>query len=380
MGLNIRKKTTKRKSTKTKPVKKTVIPKKTLSYEERLSRFAQVTDSLEVYSNGDKLCVKNKTLGDAVKMGKRFGSPSAFGEAWLGYTFEKKGSKFNVAIKKMTLSTTDLGQSFTREQLMSGSSSWGEMAAYIVCTTLVMAKICPNLPVLYKYFWCPNCKFVNKAIKGKTVRPCLLVVNELADYDLKTFIKNKLHVWNPALVDNCVFQIAAGLYSLKKFYNMTHNDLHMGNVLVHEIPAGGYWHYKIDGKNYYIPNMGYLFVLWDFGMVHIPDKIKGQPEFYTVDDTPIPSETDIGRICSVMSDPLYTKRAKKYLGAKRHQLLGNIMKREKLQQPLEEILLEYFPGFHKKPKEEHIIDTYNMDYSKKQLRNAHSDELKYLVR
>ena len=55
--------------------------KKTLSYEDRKATFDTVTSSLETILSGDKLCVTNKKLGDAIAMQKRFGSPSAFGEA-----------------------------------------------------------------------------------------------------------------------------------------------------------------------------------------------------------------------------------------------------------------------------------------------------------
>lgn len=347
---------------------------KTLSYRERLVMFDVITDSLETVLSGDKLCVRNKNLGDAISMQKRFGSPSAFGEAWIGYTF-KNGYK--VAVKKMPLGKNDQIESYTERQLLSGDSAWAEMASYMVCTLLVMAKICPNLPVLYKYFWCPKCRFVNKAIKGKKERPCLLVVNELADGDLKSYMEKKIHIWNPTLVENCVFQMAAGLYALEKYYNMTHNDLHYGNVLVHEIAPGGYWHYKIDGKNYYVPNLGYLFVLWDLGMAHIPGKMKGRPEFYTLDATPIPSETDIGRICAVMFDVLRTKKAARYMGSQPHVLLSQIMRNERRQQSVKEILEKYFNQYRgRKPADDEIIDSYNMDVSKKTIRDAHPAELR----
>jgi len=347
---------------------------KTLSYSDRLMMFDIITSSLETVLSGDKLCVRNKNLGDAIQMQKRFGSPSAFGEAWIGFTF-KNG--FKVAVKKMPLGRNDQVESYTDEQLLSGDSAWSEMAAYMFCTLLVMAKICPNLPVLYKYFWCPKCKFVNKAIKGKKERPCLLVVNELADGDLKHYLEKKTHIWNAPLVDNCIFQVSAGLYALEKYYGMSHNDLHYGNVLVHEIAPGGFWHYKIDGKNYYVPNLGYLFVLWDLGMAHIPGKIKGRPEFYTMDSLPIPSETDIGRICAVMFDVLKGKKAKKYMGKTPHNMLSDIMRSERRQQSVKEVIETHFDIYRgKKPNDNEIIDSFNMDVSKKTIKEAHPAELR----
>ena len=229
---------------------------------------------------------------------------------------------------------------------------------------------------------CPKCKFVDKQIRGKKEKPCLLVVNELADGDLKTYLEKKIHIWHPELVTNCVFQICAGLYALEKFYDMTHNDLHYGNILVHEITPGGFWHYKIDGHNYYVPNLGYVFLLWDMGMAHIPGKIKGRPEFFTIDASPIPSETDIGHICAIMNDSLRRKKAQKYMGRRQHKLLGEIMKNEKRQQSVRDILDKYFRAYRTrvKPKDEEILDSFNMDVNKASLKASHPAELRRFIR
>jgi len=45
-----------------------------------------------------------------------------------------------------------------------------------------------------------------------------------------------------------------------------HSDSHDGNFLYKKIHPGGYFHYKINEKNYYIPNLGYIWVIWDFGV------------------------------------------------------------------------------------------------------------------
>ena len=72
---------------------------------------------------------------------------------------------------------------------------------------------------------------------------------------------------------NAYLQIFSALYALQKYFDISHHDLHWGNVLVHEIPAGGFWRYTIDGKVYDVPNLGFLFTLWDFGYARIPGKV-----------------------------------------------------------------------------------------------------------
>jgi hypothetical protein len=359
-------------------VKRINIMKKQFTHEERQQMFFDITDSLDAFLSGSKLCVSHKHLGNAVQIKNRFGSPSEYGEAWIGYTF-KNGYK--VAVKKMPLGEDDQFESYTNKQLLSGDSAWSEMASYMLSTILVMANICPNLPVLYKYFWCPKCHFVNKQITPKT-QPCLIVINELAEGDLKMYLEKKPQIWNHNLITNCLFQIAAGLYSLQKFYNLTHNDLHYGNVLVHEVQPGGFWHYLIDGKNYYIPNLGYVFVLWDFGMAHIPGKIRGSPEFSSMSASPLVKETDIGQIAVVMYDELTTPKARKYLGKRLPGILSLIIKNEKRKQSVKEILHKYFVDYRKSHNlaKSDIIDTFNMDIRVSSLRDAHPRELRKFLR
>jgi hypothetical protein len=45
-----------------------------------------------------------------------------------------------------------------------------------------------------------------------------------------------------------------------------HNDTHPGNFLYHNIKAGGFFHYNIFGVDYYLENIGFLWVIWDFDL------------------------------------------------------------------------------------------------------------------
>lgn len=66
---------------------------------------------------------------------------------------------------------------------------------------------------------------------------------------------------------NAFFQIFSALYVIQTKMNMFHNDLHWGNILVSvSNDKSGYWKYIINGITYYIPNCGFVFKLWDFGL------------------------------------------------------------------------------------------------------------------
>lgn len=133
---------------------------------------------------------------------------------------------------------------------------------------------------------------------------------------------------------------------------MRHNDLHAGNVLVHKIKPGGYFLYKINNKNYYVPNLGYVFLLWDFGMISIPGMIKGKFENKK-------NETDIARICSLMEHNL-----------KKHKstILKDVIILEG-QISLHDILHNYFYTEYSKVQN-NIKDSYNFDIPISQIKKA----------
>lgn len=85
-----------------------------------------------------------------------------------------------------------------------------------------------------------------------------------------TFCQNEnvsIEVWF-----NAYFQILAAIHVMQDTLGMAHADLHSDNILVAKIPKGGHWKYQIDGVDYYVPNLGYQFLINDFGHAWIPGK------------------------------------------------------------------------------------------------------------
>ena len=177
------------------------------------------------------------------------------------------------------------------------SSKVNDVYTEIICMQLSKflllnkTPITPNLPLYYNYFLCNNCNYINKNILSKKniTKSCILLLNEYANEgDLKHWLQTD----RTEIEWVCMyFQVFAGLYTLQKHFDLTHHDLHWGNVLVHKIQPGGHITYKIDDNCYKIPNIGYLFTLWDFGYAYIPGKLQAKkldyynksPNLYTVD-------------------------------------------------------------------------------------------------
>ena len=79
---------------------------------------------------------------------------------------------------------------------------------------------------------------------------------------------------------NILFQVYAGIYSLQKHFNITHHDLHLGNILFLKSKPGSYTKYTIDNIDYYLPNLGFTVTLWDFGFSMMPGILVRDDDFY----------------------------------------------------------------------------------------------------
>ena len=121
----------------------------------------------------------------------------------------------------------------------------------IISDHCIIYKI-QHFPILYK----------NNIILYKNKRYSILF-NELATGDLRNFLNNENI--NSILFKNTIAQLYISLLLLHSL-GILHNDSHSGNFLYHKIHEGGCFHYIIDNINFYIPNLGYRWVIWDFGL------------------------------------------------------------------------------------------------------------------
>jgi hypothetical protein len=88
-------------------------------------------------------------------------------------------------------------------------------------------------------------------------------LNELANGDLKVFLEKEYN--NFKVVNNAIAQIYLAILSFHSI-GYVHNDSHWGNFLYHKINPGGYIKYIVNGKEIYLENLGYLWVIWDYSL------------------------------------------------------------------------------------------------------------------
>ena len=167
---------------------------------------------------------------------------------------------------------------------------WREIKALELVSNLIKKRICPNVPLLYDFYICNYCNYENPEIDNQKNKTCVLILNELSDTDLRRWIllKSKQTLNVNYIVNmwyNLFFQIFSGLYSIFKYYQLIHNDLHWGNILVSNHKKGGYWIYEINKIKFYIPNLGFIMKLWDFGKSNSPIYFKNTKTDIHVYDT-----------------------------------------------------------------------------------------------
>ena len=250
-------------------------------YDRKLY-YKMVIKNLEIIPNKKDYCIRfykmnkyNKPtfrLGSKIILKTQIGSESNNGIVYLS-SFRDKNKKLFKYAAKISLYNFD---------------SYKESKTLEILTEAVLNNTCPHFPILYGFVVCNSFKdfstssFVesdksnNKTsykhnVKDLKLYPKLVAdnyksqfccfINELANGDLIKFID--IHYNNEKLLKNALVQIYLSLMFFYKEIKMFHNDAHWGNFLFHKIKPGGYFFYSILGSNYYVENLGYLWVIWD---------------------------------------------------------------------------------------------------------------------
>jgi hypothetical protein len=227
------------------PVKK-ASPVKKEKKQEKGSKKEFINKNSCIEKINDELIIDNK-----IKLIKHFGTPSTFGINYICSFINDDKFKFSGKI-----------------QINSGMAK----TELVILEELYKIRLETNnlhIPIIYGNVSCPVSKINNREdlpgfLKNPKKVGYLIIFNELLCGDLKNYLYN-IALDNYDLWLNAIEQIYMCLASLHSV-GFIHNDSHYGNFLYKKINPGGYFHYNINGKDYYIPNLGYIWVIWDFGV------------------------------------------------------------------------------------------------------------------
>lgn len=218
--------------------------------------------------NNEKLL----SVGKNIILNKKLGR-GGYGVVYKAY-FRLKDMKYNMVVKICEMTDKNKKEIEISNKL----------------TALVLKKVCPHFPISYGYLICKkkddrNYRKISSAISSISSsssnlnhrffsfkhKPNLyLIVNEYADNSFAFMLEYILTKYNlkiaSSILNNMIIQIFISIIFFQNYIQMVHNDTHILNFLVHYIKDGGYYHYNIYGKDYYLKNTGYLIVINDFGL------------------------------------------------------------------------------------------------------------------
>jgi len=266
-----------------------------------------------IHSAEGKQCVMSygvNHLHNYIKLGKLIGTGD-WGNVYTACLTKDKGGKRKFAIKMSRITEEDLKDPYTET-----SSAWYEIwMLKDIFKPIVERNVCPNLPLFMDTFLCNKCDFVFR--KGDATHPCVITVIELAEGDMREYFKFG-HASDEEIF-SALFQILAGLHSIQMSGQILNNDIKSKNILYYKVKPGGYWHYRINKHDFYVPNFGKMFVLNDFGVSTLynpnfqlyPNKQKkvfnlGSRYAINVNGkfSPIDAEINYGKDGSVVRKPL----------------------------------------------------------------------------
>lgn len=228
---------------------------------KRFNNYEVIEDYLKKVKLNKDTCLtikqENPTtylLGDSLLLYKRIGTNSEYGVVYKCKNSNSKYKNIPDFTIKIQLNTRALKR---------------ETGIFIQLSEYGLSNKIPNLPILYKVIKCPKeipkilFKRPDKAIEGGYT----MILNELAAGDLRTFLTNKYtFVMDDRLWRNIYAQVFISLAILHSL-GIKHNDAHDGNFLYHKINPGGCFHYDIDGTDFYIENLGFIWTSWDYGLI-----------------------------------------------------------------------------------------------------------------
>jgi hypothetical protein len=224
---------------------KLVVNKHTLT--NRINRFNLLTQRLALLKDND--CLEKKTFNNSkgftikniINLEKKIGTKSKYGTIYLTSIPNFIGKKYPIATKVMK---------YVNDNINEVNIMW------MITNRILLKKVSRHFLMIYGSCACT---------KRIAERLRLISINELADGDLKMLVSFRDVVANNELLFNIFFQTFISIASFHNLTGFVHKDAHYGNFLYQINNERGYYHYKCDGKDYYLKSCKYNIIIYDYG-------------------------------------------------------------------------------------------------------------------
>ena len=194
-------------------------------------------------------------LSKNILLYKQLGKPGLYG---IVYKSKNINPEYN-----------DLPKFVSKLQLLRKESKQEVSIFKVVSNYALKNNIC-HFPILYASSEC------NKIIRDNNYPDILakaknnfknysIILYELAKGDYYSFIEKYKLELNAKIWKSIFEQFFISIF-IFHYLDIAHNDTHGGNFLYTKIKPGGCFHYKINNQDYYIENVGYKWMLSDYGI------------------------------------------------------------------------------------------------------------------
>ena len=179
---------------------------------------------------------------------KKIGSDSKYGVVY-STLYGKKPNQYNVATKLLCIN----------------ESNDREIMILKKITKVILAKKTIHFPIMY-FDHKVSTSNLNKSLLPGVISKCSdfhINFNEIFSGDLKMLMTSKKH--SSVFIKNTITQLFFSISTFSEYTGFIHKDTHWGNFLYHDIKPGGFFYYKINDIDVYLENIGYIWVIWDYG-------------------------------------------------------------------------------------------------------------------
>jgi serine/threonine protein kinase len=186
------------------------------------------------------------------------------GRGCFGDVYGVRIGDMRFAVKEAFLTNSEITEikKKTQKEILQGKLNFpDEYKLLTLVQQLFDTGKSPNFPLIYNIAYCNSCVVGAKRLSGS----CYLTFMEIASSDLWKILH--WNIWNNFDTQlSVLYQLLLAVYTIHVECGIYHRDIKATNILIKQVPPGGYFKYECENRIYYVKNMGILVLLSDFGV------------------------------------------------------------------------------------------------------------------